>query len=128
MASEWRECNDERIEALAEAMHVEWLAVMAEQGYHPELNCPSIRGDGCGQCRRGLVPWSEVPEPVKEVNRRGARAMLKAIGCEDGVVPDVRAAVAALRAECGRCEVKSLCHTCSGGEAIYALTGGTDGK
>ena len=34
---------------------------------------------------------------------------------------NVGKAVEALRAECGRCEVKSLCCTCSGGEALHFL-------
>lgn len=97
----------ERIEALAETMHGEWLAVMAEQGSHPKDECPrqpypnaERRNPPCPQCRDGLVPWSDLPEPVKEVNRCGARAMLKELGCvKDGevVVPDVAGAAEALK-------------------------------
>ena len=114
------------IERLAELMHETWLEVMAEQGYHPRNTCGLYYTDTCDHCRDGLVPWVNVPEEVKEVNRRGVLAFFKALGVEreqaERMQPgSLRRAVQELQSECERCEVKSLCSTCSGGQALYAL-------
>lgn len=83
------------IERLAEVMHKAWLRIMAEQGFHRPHDCPDkhvglvVKLDSgimvefgwasCVNCRSGLVPWSELSEDVKDVNRRGAAAMLCAL-------------------------------------------------
>lgn len=83
--------EEQRLAAMAEVMHVGWLEVMAEQGYHHPLDCPRLYcSDECSDCRVGMVAWALVPEPVKEVNRRGARAMLAWLGFEG--VPEPRVA------------------------------------
>lgn len=64
----------DRLEGLAKAMHETWLEVMAEQGFHPHGG-HYYSTDECEKCRNGLVPWEEVPEEVKEVNRRGVKAI-----------------------------------------------------
>jgi len=70
------------IERLAELMHEEWLALKAEQGYHPygECGCKTGIVMRCSHCRSGLVPWTDLPEEVKEVNRRGVRRFFKELG------------------------------------------------
>ena len=76
-------------ERLAELMHLEWLALMAEQGWHSPEDCPKwderAQRSGwpfqpCDNCRSGLVPWPDVPEAVKEVNRRGVLRFLRELG------------------------------------------------
>lgn len=115
------------IERLAELMHLEWLAVMAEQGYHAGPHrFGAYDYENCEKCRGGLVPWAEVPEGVREINRRGVLAFFKALGVEreqaERMQPgSLGRAVQELQSECERCEVKSLCSTCSGGQALYAL-------
>ena len=63
------------IERLAELMHLEWLALKGEQGWHPVGECGHRNSIGgilrCDHCRSGLVPWAKLPGEVKEVNRRG---------------------------------------------------------
>jgi hypothetical protein len=82
---------------LAKRMHEAWLEVMEEQGYHDpdDRLCwdAEARRSGfpfvpCEKCRKGLVPWGQVPEPVKEVNRRGAKAMLSYLGFPEGAEPE----------------------------------------
>ena len=54
----------EELEKGAKAMHEAWLGCMLD--FYPDRT-------------EGLVPWSEVPEKMKEVNRRGIRAALTAM-------------------------------------------------
>ena len=68
------------IERLAELLHIEWLEVMEEQGYHARNTCGLYYTDTCDHCRDGLVPWFDLSEEVKEVNRRGVRRVLKELG------------------------------------------------
>ena len=120
------------LERLAELMHEEWLTLMAERGHHLTESCPHRPKTGkfawsnCTNCHAGMVPWAELPEEVKEVNRRGVLAFFKALGVEreqaERMQPgSLGRAVQELQSECDRCEVKSLCSTCSGGQALYAL-------
>jgi len=67
-------------ERLAELMHIEWLEVMAKQGYHARNTCGLYYTDTCDHCRDGLVPWANLPEEVKEVNRRGVTRILAYLG------------------------------------------------
>ena len=113
---------------LAEAMHEEWLEVMAEQGYHSPTKCTANVLWECERCREGLVSWADLRNEVKEVNRRGARAMLKALNCVNSkgevFVPDVRAAVELIetvQVNTQEPATESIC-----GKALRALTGGTD--
>ena len=70
------------IERLAELMHEEWLAVMAEQGRHPPELCPHAREYPCScpKCHDGMYEWADLPEQVKEVNRRGVLRFLRELG------------------------------------------------
>ena len=58
--------------------------MMFEQGWHSVGACGHRNGIGgilrCDHCRDGLVPWTNVPEAVKEVNRRGVHRLLKELG------------------------------------------------
>jgi len=75
-------------ERLAELLHEEWLVLKAEQGYHSAdyhrgyalAGGPQWDGSRCSKCRDDLVPWADLSEPVKEVNRRGVRRFLKEVG------------------------------------------------
>ena len=74
------------IERLAELMHEEWLALMVERGHHLTESCPHRPKTGkfawsnCTNCHPGMLLWSNLPEEVKEVNRRGVRRFLKELG------------------------------------------------
>ncbi len=105
----------------------ERLEVMAEQGYHAHDDCVNeVDRSRCPSCREGIVPWAEVPEPVKEVNRRGVRAFLSALGCKGDVVPDVGGAVEALGKLPCKCpkSVGLLAHyECFRCHSLHALRG-----
>ena len=68
----------------------------------------------------------ELNEYGKRCWRAAVKALLEDIGCEDGVVPDVAAAVERLRA-CSIHSTRDLKDQCVE-DAIRALTGGTDGE
>ena len=95
------------LERLAELMHQEWLALMAEQGYHPPPFCPNSSVGDCPKCRGGLLPWSTLTEEVKEVNRRGVGAVLREANIIVGV------------AEAERDKLRGLLQ-----QALHALTAG----
>jgi len=62
-------------EILARAIHEEYVRLEREKGHTPETN-PS------------MVPWDELPESLKESNRKqaeGIRVKLEAIGCDIAV-------------------------------------------
>ena len=56
--------DEKALEAAAEAMHEAWLECMAE--FAPKRT-------------EGMVPWVELPEGVKEVNRRGIRRGIESL-------------------------------------------------
>ena len=64
------------LDAFGRAMHEAWLEVMAEQGYHSWRTCGLYATDECDHCRGGLIPWDDVPDSAKEINRRGALGFL----------------------------------------------------
>ena len=88
----------EGLDVYAEAMHLAWLEVMAEQGYHSSESCPTRPSTGifawtnCQWCRPGIVPWSDLPEEVKEVNRRGVRRLFEKLGFNPENPPEEGAA------------------------------------
>ena len=69
-------------ERLAELMHLKWLAVMAEQGRHPPELCPHAREYPCScpKCHDGMYEWADLPEKVKDVNRRGVLRFFRELG------------------------------------------------
>jgi len=65
-------------EILARAIHEEYVRHEREKGHTPETN-PS------------MVPWDELPESLKESNRKqaeGIRSKLEAIGCDIAITTD----------------------------------------
>ena len=41
---------------------------------------PQWDGSRCSKCRDDLVPWADLSEPVKEVNRRGVSRFFRELG------------------------------------------------
>ena len=80
-----------------------------------------------------LAPEAALSRTFVALHVRMARAVLDELGCADGVVLDVRAAVSELReAECA-CSRITIGHDihaepCSRCAALRALTGGSDGE
>ena len=82
--------TDEQIERAAEAVHRAWVAEQVRQGTpaHTLEACPMWQEDyGDGDCTNpkpsahhfNMVPWAELPEDAKEVNRVTARAVLATV-------------------------------------------------
>ena len=68
------------------------------------------------------VPWAELEDWAKEWWLDLARAVRDHYGIPESAEPGaVGKAVEAWQAECGRCNVKSLCCTCAGAEVLHAL-------
>ena len=78
------------VERAAEAVHRAWVAEQMRQGTpaHTLETCPMWQEEyGDGECANpkpsahhfNMVPWAELPEDAKEVNRVTARAVLAAV-------------------------------------------------
>ena len=73
--------NDKLREELAKAIHESWCRTKRAQGFHgPNERCyagyvfcvaPSPDGDfsHCPKFRADLIPWEELPERQKDINR-----------------------------------------------------------
>lgn len=64
------------IEKLSEEVHKSWMEEKTKQGFHAPLFCPTNRN--CSKCHADLIPYSELPENIKDYDRVTVRTVLRA--------------------------------------------------
>lgn len=80
------------LDSVGQIMHESWTNTKRSQGFHhPDEAGHGITNFPCGKCHKDLVPWSELPEQQKDINRHAFDAVLAEIRR--------RAALAALEAK-----------------------------
>lgn len=94
-------------EKLAEAVHDAWWKEKKAAGFHAPLDCPTLDADDtwakelyenapvpnktrfCVECHPDMIPYSELPENIKEYDRVTVRTVLDAMGVIDDDLGEV---------------------------------------
>ena len=69
-------------EDVGRIMHESWARTKRSQGFHhPAAMGHGVTAHPCPTCHPDLVPWEELPEKQKDINRHAFDAVLKEIKC-----------------------------------------------
>lgn len=59
-------------------MHESWSQTKRKQGFHHDRECPRSGMYRCDKCHADLIPWDDLPEAQKDINRHALDAVLEA--------------------------------------------------
>jgi hypothetical protein len=70
-------------EVAGRIMHDSWAGTKRAQGYHHQSECYAMdryeSNGACPKCHSDLIPWEQLPEGQKDINRHAFDALLKAL-------------------------------------------------
>lgn len=82
------EIKDDLLEELSAKDHDAWREYKVSMGYHLHRDCPFKHQPKCGKCNDLLIPFAELPEHIKEINRLHWKTAVKALAASGLTIVD----------------------------------------